>query len=122
MKKLLKKDFLNMVMKEINRIKKEATKEEIGELNFNTLNPYLSITCIYGQMTGSCTSARAKILHPKTFKETADKRWTFNDWVKSKDSELGCMVTPLEVYITLKDSKNKKVIQYLKGEIKELKL
>lgn len=53
------KSYINNVIKEINNIKINATKEEIDKLNIETLTPSDGYQCIYGQMTGYCFNFRA---------------------------------------------------------------
>ena len=66
MAKISKKEFLKDVKHEIDMLKKYGTKEELDRLNFSTFNPNMVIDCIYGQMTGSCMSSRAKELMDKS--------------------------------------------------------
>jgi hypothetical protein len=47
------------VRKEAEALKIHATKEEREKLNFKDLFPESIYQCIYGQMTGSCSSIRA---------------------------------------------------------------
>ena len=54
-----KEQFLADVVAEAIALKKNATPEEIGRLDFDTLRPENKERCIYGQMTGDCDSLRA---------------------------------------------------------------
>jgi len=60
-----KQDFLDDVSHEIEMLKKHATKKEKSNLNFDKLNYDDAGECIYGQLTGSCGSKRAKELMDK---------------------------------------------------------
>jgi hypothetical protein len=116
---MTKKEFIALVISEIENIKQKATAEEIGKLNFYHLLPMYKTDCIYGQMTGNCYSARAKELKQNRFQDVPDYDYTYTE-AKKKFMVRGDNFSALEVYIVLKDSKNKEVIQYLKGEINEL--
>lgn len=56
-----------MVQNELNHLRKEATQEEIGKLDFETFRHHKGNCCIYGQMTGGCLSERALELQKKEF-------------------------------------------------------
>ena len=118
-----KKEFLEMVMTEIETIKERATPEEIGKLDFESLRVQTPKLCIYGQMTGHCQSERANEISHKVFAHIAiDENFNQLSFTKWEKHVSGKHVTSLEVYITMKGAKNKQVIQYLKGEINTLKL
>ena len=63
--KVTNKQFIDMVIKEINYIKTAATPEEIGKLDVDFFSGHSSGNCIYGQMTGRCNSDRAKEIYSK---------------------------------------------------------
>ncbi len=142
MSKITKKQFLADVMHEIEMLKKHATPEEIGRLDFNNFRPSGITSCIYGQMTYKCTSDRAKELmgascirqmklssgctdlNQKGFETISGmingpydsrtwNRYGSRDW---------SYLSALEGYINLKGAKNKEIISYLKGEIPKLTL
>ncbi len=145
-----KVDFLKDVMHEIDALKKNATKKELARLDFDAFDFSTVRDCIYGQMTGNCASARAKRLMDKscvrvmclddgvrelkerTFTEISDLINGSNEgqgWVDdgghfsfSGSSRNFRHLSVLEAYIMLKGSKNKQIIQYLKGEIETLSL
>lgn len=143
MKKLTKTEWLKSVAKEVKNLKEFATQKEIDRLNLENLTPNNFDSCIYGQMTGNCYSQRAATLINKccekftkfpevvpfetTFKESAH---LINGKVKIKKELDGRepkndgfgYYSSLEHYITLKDAKNKNIIQFLKGEVKTLSL
>lgn len=107
-----RKEFLQDVMNEINHIKANATQEEISRLDFDNFNSAYKDRCVYGQMTGSCDSDRAKELMPKSY-------------YSLRGLNKGTKFTDLEVYLyELKTSSetNKSIIQYLKNETQILKL
>jgi len=115
-KKLTKKDFFAEVITEVEHLKKTATQEEIGKLDFGRLNAYMYHACIYGQMTGDCHSDRAVELANKKYEGIAEEGYSFFQWSNSIYSKVSNDISPLEVYITLKRAKNKSLIAYLKGE------
>lgn len=61
-----KSDFLSAVKHEVESLKKFATPKEIERLDLSRFNPDNQEQCIYGQMTGSCESNRAKELMDKS--------------------------------------------------------
>ena len=154
MKKL---EFLQDVRHEIDMLKKHATEKELAKLDFDTLDYDTAKQCIYGQITGSCGSKRAKVLMDKSCIRVMDlKRYedeggagtlagmTFSSisrFINGENTSQGWIneglndvhdygglsrnynyLSALEGYICLKGAKNKSIIKYLKGEIKELNL
>ena len=131
-----KKDFLEKVKHEVEAIKLSATKKEISELEFDWLNPNSFYKCIYGQMTGHCRSQRALELISKACSVLVNRHHestgsTFSVMKKHihgpYEKELMNLhlveyLSALEAYILLKGSKNKHIIEYLKGETQTLKL
>lgn len=122
-RKMEKTTFTKLVLDELEAIKTKATKEEIDRLDFTTLDVKNNFKCIYGQMTGDCFSKRAKELMPKSFDylfgTLGDKDYRF----QNQSFEKGESFTALEKYLGMCDSvMHKKIIQYLKGEIQEIKL
>ena len=130
-----KQEFLSSVMQEVEALKKHATKAEIKNLDFETLNPRAYSRCIYGQMTGDCHSSRALMLIRKCTPVVINKIGSFyNVFSDIKENINGKptrknihsnerhFFSTLENYIVLKGSKNEKIIQYLKGETETLKL
>lgn len=51
-----------LATEEATNLKTHATTQEISKLNSLKINPSVSNCCIYGQMTGHCSSARANKL------------------------------------------------------------
>lgn len=126
-----KKQFLNDVAREIKKLRKEATKVEIGALNRNLLNPDETGYCIYGQIADDCRSKRAlelisrccsRYFHP--FLNDYEITNTILQNVKGKDVTAKEKVkrnrvqylSALEAYIFLADASINNVINYLKGQ------
>ena len=108
--------FIKEVRKEINTIKRLATKEEINKLDINTFNPLQTNNCIYGQMTGNCLSLRAKELYPKSLHDAVIPLELFGIHKK------GDKYTYLEEYLFHAYKATKvNIFKYLKGEVKKLK-
>lgn len=119
------------VMKEIDNIKKYATKEEIAALDVENIDPDSSERCIYGQMTGNCFGDRANVL----VNVCASKIQLYNPLhgdilspeflnckkVKriTKDSTNASF---LEMFIYQQPHNNKNIAKYIKGDIGSLKL
>jgi len=104
--------MIDQVIQELHALKKNATPSEIALLDIKTFKAYTKNQCIYGQMTGSCDSARAKELTPKTTNLYNHDRAVF---------------TPLEVYLLrlpreAKKSTHKRIINFLKGGQKTITL
>ncbi len=138
-----KADFLQAVMHEINMLKQHATPEELSKLDFGNLNGAFATTCIYGQMTGDCTTRRAKELMDASCIRVMDINFIQKD-IDIDDPDFNVngaytgqswqpfeegfdriyrtyrYMSVLEAYIITKDAKNEEVIKYLKGEIDTL--
>jgi hypothetical protein len=61
MAQIKKTEFLQAVKAEVRAIKLHATTDEIGRL-LSEFNGETQAKCVYGQLTGSCESPRAKEL------------------------------------------------------------
>ena len=61
MAQIKKTEFLQAVKAEVRAIKLHATTDEIGKL-LSEFNGENQTGCVYGQLTGSCESSRAKEL------------------------------------------------------------
>lgn len=148
--KIKKSEFLEDVRHEIEMLREHASLKEIAKLNLSKFNAMNREECIYGQMTGSCESSRAKTLMSKacirTFNigstsgteelngETFSSISKFiNGEYSKKDiwnqkSVLGgynrdfYYLSALEGYITLKNAKIKNILDYLQGKRKDLVL
>lgn len=139
MKTITKAQFLKDVKHEIDMLKKYATEEEKYNLNFRRFSSSNVHECIYGQLTGNCSSIRAKQLmdlscirvlsdNPikrngisfEILKKYINGKYTGQDW---EDGDRGLdYLSSLEGYINLDDAKNEQIIQYIKGEIDTLTL
>ncbi len=117
--------FLIAVIAEIKRIKRLATPEEIDKLNFSRFEHWSSNDCIYGQMTGHCSSDRARIIAPKKFADVdaETSRIHSNHKYKFKDQSFdkGTNFTALEKYLYMcPKTTHKHIIDFLKGKVKTL--
>jgi hypothetical protein len=118
-----KETFIKKVQKELDKIKKRATKEEIDKLDFNSFRYDSQVACIYGQMTGDCDSVRATEIKKKTFKEIDGFGDHSGYKFEQQDFKKGKEFTALEKYLFMVNSEtHKEIIQYLKGETKEINL
>lgn len=129
---MIKSAFLNKVKEELDTIKRLATSEEIAKLELSTFDPHTPSKCIYGQMTGECSSDRAKELFPKildittmsntdeTYKDIKDTIYFYDK--KDKKNRYSLIFTPLEVYLPLRTTNVKQIIEYLKGERDQITL
>jgi len=123
---ITKSAFLIAVIAEIMRIKRLATKKEIANLNFSRFQHWHSSNCIYGQMTGECSSPRARRIMPKTFEDIV------GDWCSGAGGshkygferqkfEKGKTFTALEKYLYMcPKTTHKHIIDFLKGKEKKL--
>lgn len=85
MSKITKTQFLADVMHEINTLRTIATEKEIANLDFDSLNPIKTDTCIYGQLTGRCDSERAKELMDKACIRVMNLNAGVEDFFKEGD-------------------------------------
>lgn len=123
-----KKDFLDLVMIELNHIKENATTKEIDKLNINFFDHTDSYCCIYGLMTGECSSERARELYSKSFDTISDNNWEVYTPFSQQTMRKGNEFTALEKYLFMispkqdlsESNKYKEIISYLKGEINEI--
>lgn len=144
MKKIIK-NFLKDVEHEIDMLKQHATELEKERLNFLSFNAMNFDTCIYGQLTGNCSSLRAKdlmdlsctrVLHLSDEGvdeidgvELTDEKFNINGpyhgqtW-KSKGLKKRSYnyLSALEGYICTKNAKVENIIEYIKGKTEKLTL
>ncbi len=116
-----------LVKQEAKNLRKNATKEELSRLNFNKLNPTSKVTCIYGQLGGTCDSVRSVELQKKSAKRVYK---TGEGLVSAKVNGSPKSLfryeywSPIEVFIVQQENKdngnNKKLVSYLKGETNRL--
>ncbi len=123
--------FPELVIEEATNLKRLATKEELANLDFDQLNPQDARYCIYGQMTGSCWSARTKELIPLCCERVyeCDKEnnpeLTVEGACVLNGSPIGKSRheywSPIEVFIAQENKEaNQMLILFLKGEIDSL--
>lgn len=129
-----------LVKQEDKNLKKHALKKELKRLDFESLDPSYGSTCIYGQATGSCNSDRAIKLINSCAKRTYSGSLK-NGMIKGSTLKVNGQIdidkrlasyfggytswSPIEVFIlnnknTKKESNNKALIDYLKGDRKTL--
>jgi hypothetical protein len=98
-----------------------ATKEELGRLDFEVLDPNHPERCIFGLMTGECDSDRASELIQlctKVFLKNKD----CSDEIEVTDKFKKWKWSPIEVYIMRPEARNENLIAFLKGETDNLEL
>lgn len=131
----MKKDALvKLVKSEAKNLRTNANKKEISKLNFESMNPCNSTTCIYGLMTQYCFSDRATSLIEKCAervyvpnlschlgiasltKTKLNGKPTINDYGRRGYNYF----SPIECFIQFPANKtngnNKRLIDYLKGK------
>lgn len=114
-----------LVLEEATKLRKNATKEEIEKLDFKYFDPDDKTQCIYGMMTGHCSTNRAVELIRASCSRVYDKHSSVGlDEPLSKtlngsplDKHRNYWWSPIEVYISYEDKEaNYRLIQFLKGE------
>lgn len=134
------KTLLQLVITEANNLKKFATKEELRNLDFKTLDGDNRNRCIYGQATGSCFSTRADVLIKQCATRVYETTVTKGNAMESarlngapvgnrgrltKDNPLK-YYSPIEMFVEKRENyvngNNVNLIAYLKGEANELNL
>jgi hypothetical protein len=131
------------VRKEAEALRVHATKEELGRLDIETLDPEALRKCIYGCMTGHCHSDRAIDLIGKCacryFKDAhfADIKDEGFDRIARKvngtsvpdlytnrknEEQASVHYSAIEAYILLPEANNASLISYLRGETETLTL
>ena len=126
------KELLELVAEEAALLRKNATPQELAKLDLYTLDPSNANRCIYGLMTGDCTSPRAE-----SFIRTCCKKYVM---AKSKSlaggleyfettsdfrSRIGYVwdcFSPIELYISLRSTNPNNLISYLTGETDNIEL
>lgn len=116
-----KSEFLTLVKEEATHLRKKATNAEKRRLSYESLLPCHADFCLYGLMTGNCFSKRARRLTPKTLLFVGESSMGTNDkfphdTFTTLKPQAGLQFTPIEVYLLIKGSKSKKLINYIKGE------
>lgn len=109
------------VRKEAEALKVHATKEELGRLDFESLDPSHADHCVYGQMCGECWSDRAiGLIHLCTEKFLTDSILRCAD--EAEQYEKYHTYSPIEAYLMQPSARNANLIAYLKGESETLEL
>lgn len=137
--------FLEDVRKEAAALRANATPEEIGRLDPATFDPHGMSNCIYGQMTGTCTSVRAADLIFTCCRRYVDNGDYVDDYrtkkniiqyvngekIEAVNSSNDLLVhrgdglihlSALEGYILCSDANIEGLFSYLKGETETLSL
>lgn len=143
-----KTDFLADVLHEINMLKQHAFKTELKHLNLKWFDFNEPTDCIYGQLTGNCTSNRARKLMSLSCIRVMDVKdgtgSIANRTIRSKEFNVNGVYTgqtwkkgniqygfghrsykylsALEGYICTKGAKIEAIMQYMKGETDTLTL
>lgn len=131
--------FPKLVIEEAKSLRMLATDAEKNRLDFDRLNPESKLSCIYGQMTGSCFSERATDLiksscvrvYNKFDSDSVDNEFVdSNIKLNGKPKETGYArcgkwYSPIEVFISKAYRQSDTVtlirlIKFIKGEIKTL--
>lgn len=145
---ITEKQLIADVAHEVKSLRLNATKEELERLNLGKIDPASPSRCIYGQMTDSCDSFRAKELmdescvrvvtekqfdgvpmsgrlsfeEVKGLKKGKYKGQTWRTKMSSDYNRSYSYLSMLELYISLKGARVDNIIAYLKGESEELDL
>jgi hypothetical protein len=134
--------FLAAVLHEATVLRDKATYEEKNELQLWRLDPNSQARCVYGLMTGTCTSKRAcelmsqacQLMVPTNL--TVDSANEVEPYVESCDVKkefrpgMGLFLSPrqfahysaLEAYIMLPQANCEGLLNYIKGNINSVKL
>lgn len=128
-----KKILIDLVKKEAQKLKLNATKQEIANLNFSTFVPSFKDDCIYGQMTGNCYTKRASNLILKCcenifaktpLQDMLDVKIDGRPTKKKMSDRDYKYYSPIEIFISFGENRengnNKMLIDYLKGKRKKL--
>jgi hypothetical protein len=122
------------VRKEAEALRVHATKEELGRLDFEQLQPSHEDQCIFGLMTGNCYSKRAAelinicaISHFDLLPDSIDEVGEFKvdkeeDFIATRIHQRGTTFSAIEAYICLPEAHNENLIAFLKGETDNLEL
>jgi hypothetical protein len=121
-----KEKFIAKVQKELAKIKKLATPEELAKLKFKMYDPNDPSYCIYGLMTGNAGSDRAKVFKKKQFQFVGQLPNSGKDSRKFEDHSFdkGEKFTALEKFLMMVEGKKevKGLFKYLKGKTETINL
>ena len=110
-----------LTIKEATNLKQHITEREKQKLNKTTFNPGRVDYCIYGQITGDCSSHRAIELAKLCIGKVSVKQLD-GSRVSTTKPKNHYRFSPLEVYIYKHRDSGEKIIDYLKGETDTLEL
>ena len=127
--KIIKKESIlnKLVEQEAKNLVKFATKEELNNLDFKTLDGDSANHCIYGKLSKNCFSIRAVELIEESCERVYENNYT-NSLGSStiplngspKETNRSYYWSPIEVFIAIlknqKNGNNEKLINYLKGK------
>jgi hypothetical protein len=139
-----REQFLQDVRTEVESLKANATQEEVGKLDIETFDPDSQKFCIYGQMTGNCSSKRAKqlmdascvrvtssssFIDNRSFDSVVAKingdytgqTWGENDGANYYYRRFNYL-SMIEMYIFLKGASPKNIMDYIKCDVETLEL
>jgi hypothetical protein len=109
------------VRKEAEALREHATKDELGRLDIEQVDPTDPERCYYGLMTGECDSDRASELIQKCTTVFLINTHYENE-VEVSEGFKKYKYSPIEYYIGLPKAKNKSLIAFLRGETDNLEL
>lgn len=119
----------SLVEMETKKLKEHATKKELRRLNLKRLAPSSTVSCIYGQMTGSCYSERAHELitkcAPKMYDGSLDDfKLNGKPTAGEERKRLTCArYSPIEIFIAnCLPEDRQTIINFLKGKTESLEL
>lgn len=118
-------EFLAVVKQEAVLVKVSATQAQKDLINLDTFNPVYDEHCLFGQMTGSADSDRAKALLPKNvnlkFEVSQEEsiklpklRFGFDRLKFNSEGRL--LMTHLEAFLMC-DGNGRELLRFVKGEI-----
>ncbi len=131
--------LIPLVIAEAIKLKDNATREEINNLNIARLDANDVTSCIYGQMTGNCYSKRAVSLIELSCEKVirVSTKTCVNGTLNGSPVKAirDFYWSPIEVFIyrnqfnggkriskSVKQDENKKLVAFLKGETEILTL
>jgi len=114
------KDLKQLVIEEATNIKLYATEKEIDNLDIGTFDAENGNRCIYGQMVGNCFSYEANLLLNKCTKPYSRELHVVTSPINDEFINNRSEFSPIEYYILQPKSKNKTLIDFIKGDIQEL--
>lgn len=113
------------VIEESTKLRQNARPSERARLNYFELSPQNTFLCIYGQMTGNCFSRRSSVLlelcavpYSSSLERSRNPNLdSFPKFRYARDT-----FSAIEFYIVQPKAKNKKLVEFIRGEINDLQL